>query len=154
MNITKGSLQKLREQLAAARELDKQINVEIEEARAQGDLSENADYSAAMEKKASNNKIIEDLSRQIQEAVVVADVADTSKVSINTKVKFIRLDRNVEKEYVIGDSINTNPDIGIISETSPLGKAMLGHKVGDTVIVETKVPYSIEILEISQATID
>lgn len=150
MKITKESFEKLKEDLNKALDLDKVIGVEIEEARAQGDLSENADYSAAMQKKALNTKTIEDLRKQIETAEVVSDTADTSKVSINCKVTFERLDNGSSKTYTIGDSINTNPDLGIISESCPLGKAMLGHVKGDTVLVETKVPYSIKIVDITQ----
>ena len=150
--MTKESFEILKQRLSQARKDDAALIIEIEEARKQGDLSENADYSAAMDKKKNNDALIARLTAQINSAVIVEDVpTDTSKVSINTVVTIkVMSGKNVNQErtYKIGDSINTDPDNGIISEQSPLGKAMKGHGIGDVVLVETKIPYSIKIISI------
>jgi transcription elongation factor GreA len=148
MKITKESFEVLKKELASAMEADKEIIVEIEEARKQGDLSENADYSAAMDKKRSNDAHIADLRSQIDQAEVVEGPVDTSKVTINSVVTLLKVKDNVKKVYQIGDSINTDPDKGIISEHSPIGKAISGHKVGDTVNIEVIHPYAVKILKI------
>jgi len=152
MKITEGSFEVLKLRLSKAMDDDSEIIDEIEESRKQGDLSENADYSAAMEKKRTNDALIRDLRSQIENAEVVGNPSDNSVVAINTKVKVLRVSNNKEKVYQIGDSISTNPDLGIISEHSPLGQAMTGHKIGDTVKIDCRVPYMIKILDIQ--TID
>jgi transcription elongation factor GreA len=148
MKITKESFEILKKRLSDAIELNKDIVVEIEEARKQGDLSENADYSAAMDKKRSNDALIADLRSQIDSAEIVGNPTDTTKVTINSIVTVLKLKDNITKVYQIGDPISTDPDKGIISEKSPLGKAMAGHKVGDVVNIDCRVPYSIKIVKI------
>ncbi|MCI2068258.1 MAG: GreA/GreB family elongation factor [Bacilli bacterium] len=148
MQITKESFEVLKKKLAEAMEANKEIVVEIEEARKQGDLSENADYSAAMDKKRSNDALIADLRGQIDQAEVVGDPTDTSKVAINSIVTLLKVKENVTKVYQIGDSISTDPDKGIISEKSPIGKAIAGHKVGDIVTVEVSHPFQVKIIKI------
>lgn len=148
MQITKESFEVLKKKLAEAMEANKEIVVEIEEARKQGDLSENADYSAAMDKKRSNDALIADLRSQIDQAEVVGDPTDTSKVAINSVVTLLKVKENITKVYQIGDSISTDPDKGIISEKSPIGKAIAGHKVGDVVTVEVSHPFQVKIMKI------
>ena len=94
MNLTKSSFEILKQRLAAAQELNKEIVKEIEEARAQGDLSENADYSAAMEKKKANDALIAEYQREINSAIIVTDEIDTSKVNINSVVTVLRIKDN------------------------------------------------------------
>lgn len=149
MRITREGFEKLKADLQKAEALDKELIVEIEEARKQGDLSENADYSAAMDKKRENDALIGTLRSQINTAEVVSDAIDTSKVEMNAFVTILRLKDNTEKVYQIGDSVTTDPDKGIISEKSPIGKALIGHKVGEVVTVEVAKPYSVKILNIS-----
>lgn len=149
MRITREGFEKLKADLQKAEALDKEIIIEIEEARKQGDLSENADYSAAMDKKRENDALIGNLRSQINTAEVVSDAVDTSKVEMNAFVTILRLKDNVEKVYQIGDSVTTDPDKGIISEKSPIGKALIGHKVGDVVAIEVAKPYNVKILKIA-----
>ncbi len=149
MKITKESFEVLKKRLSDAIDADKDIIVEIEEARKQGDLSENADYSAAMDKKRSNDALIADLRSQIDQAEVVGAPVDTSKVTINSIVTILRVKDNQTKVYQIGDSISTDPDKGIISDHSPLGKAMVGHSVGDVVNVECVHPFTVKITKIA-----
>ncbi|MBP3713011.1 MAG: GreA/GreB family elongation factor [Bacilli bacterium] len=149
MNLTKSSFEILKQRLAAAQELNKEIVKEIEEARAQGDLSENADYSAAMEKKKANDALIAEYQREINSAIIVTDEIDTSKVNINSVVTVLRIKDNIVKVYTIGDAISTNPDAGIVSEKSPIGRALMGHVVDDIVSVETAHPYQVKIVKIS-----
>lgn len=148
MKLTEGSFEILKKRLAKAMDDDTEIINEIEEARKQGDLSENADYSAAMEKKRSNDALIRDLRKQVENAEVVGNPSDNSVVTINTVVKILKLKNNKEKTYRIGDPISTDPDIGIISEHSPLGQALSGHRAGEIVKIDCRVPYSVKILDI------
>jgi transcription elongation factor GreA len=148
MKITQESFEILKRKLSEAMEADTEVVKEIEEARKQGDLSENADYSAAMDKKRSNDALIANLHSQIDQAIIVGDPSDTTKVAINSVVTVVRLKDNQTKTYQIGDPISTDPDNGIISELSPLGKAMAGHEIGDTVNIQCRAPYSVKILKI------
>lgn len=148
MKLTEKSFEVLKSRLQEAMDADKDIVIEIEEARKLGDLSENADYSAAMDKKRSNDALIADLRAQIDSAEVVGDPVDTSKVSINSIVHVVRIKDKAEKTYQIGDSVSADPEKGIISEKSPLGKALTGHGVGETVSVEVAHPFLIKIVKI------
>ncbi|MBO8414021.1 MAG: GreA/GreB family elongation factor [Firmicutes bacterium] len=149
MKLTRESFDKLIKQLNEAMEYNKVLIVEIEEARKQGDLSENADYSAAMDKKRQNDALIDTLRKQVEQAEVAEEPTDYSKVTINCRVELEKVKDKTHKVYIIGDSISANPDEGIISEFSPIGKAIINRKVGETVNVEAKNPYAVTILSIT-----
>lgn len=152
IRLSPESYEKLKKRLQDERDHLDDVVKEIEEARKQGDLSENADYSAAMDEQKATLSRISELQYQVDHAEVVSDLnVDTSKVSMNSKVTILRLDRNIEKVYVIGDSISTDPDHGIISESSPIGRALSGHHVGEIVRVESAKPYEAKIIKIEAA---
>ena len=116
-------------------ELDRRKNFErdriknaIKEAREQGDLSENADYSSAREQQAN----IEARILEIENILKHAKILDVTRVT----VKY--LDRNKEFTYEIVGTIEADPFAGKISNDSPLGKAVANHKVGDTFFITTE----------------
>ena len=113
------------------------ITKKIAEAREQGDLSENAEYDAAMDEQGKIEDRIKDIQEILKDAVVVAD-DDTGKINIGYTVKLLDLEENEEDEYKIVGSNEVDILNGKISNESPVGAAIIGHVSGDTVTVETE----------------
>ena len=111
----------------------------IETARGFGDLSENAEYTAAREDQAKNEAEITRLEQIILNAIVVADSEiTTDKVSVGTTVVYVNQNTNSEYEYAIVGADEANPENGSISDESPIGRALIGSTIGDT--IEVKIP--------------
>ena len=123
----------------------------LKEARALGDLSENAEYDAARNDQAVVENRIKELEIMIEKAVVITDV-DTNKVSIGTKVKLEYVDDDDTEEYTIVGINEADPFSNKISNESPIAKAILGVSVGDIVSVESpNGKYDVKVVEISAA---
>ena len=117
----------------------KEVAQKIKEAREQGDLSENAEYDAAKDEQRDIEARIEELEKILKNAeVVVEDEVDLDKINIGCVVKILDLEFNEELEYKIVGSTEANSLKGKISNESPVGKALIGAKTGDTVSVETQ----------------
>ena len=131
----------------------KEIAQKIKEAREQGDLSENAEYDAAKDEQRSMEARIEELEKIIKNAEVIDESAyDKDTVSIGSTIKFYDEEFDEELEYRIVDSTESDILKGLISNESPLGKALIGAKVGETVQVESPDGFSrYKILEISRS---
>ena len=108
----------------------------IAEARSHGDLSENAEYDAARNEQAANELEITELDYKIKNAVILEENTDTSFVHIGSKVKVYDEDLDEEETYEITGSTEANAMENKISNESPVGTALLKHKVGDTVTVK------------------
>lgn len=107
-------------------------------AREFGDLSENSEYDAAKDEQAQVEAQIAELEDTLLNAIIIKKSnIDTSKVSIGTKVKLYDEDFDEEVEYKIVGSNESDPKNGFISNESPVGAALLGHKVDETVVVST-----------------
>lgn len=118
----------------------KEVAEKIKEARAQGDLSENAEYDAAKDEQRDIEARIEEIAKILRNAEVVLDEeADKDKVSIGCRVKILDLSENEEMEFKIVGSTEANSLKGKISNESPLGAALLRKKKGDVVKVETQM---------------
>ena len=123
----------------------------LKEARALGDLSENAEYDAARNDQAVVENRIKELEIMIEKAVVITDV-DTNKVSIGTKVKIEYVDDDDTEEYTIVGINEADPFSNKISNESPIAKAILGLSVGEVVSVESpNGKYDVKVVEISAA---
>ena len=149
---TEEGLQKLKDELHRLKtEGRKKVAQQIAEAREKGDLSENAEYDAALEAQAHLEARIGELEKLLQNARVVdQSQLNTSKVSIFTKVKLKNHTTNAIVEYLLVAENEANISQGKISITSPIGKCLIGKCVGE--IVEVQVPagkIKLEILEIS-----
>ena len=119
----------------------KEIAGKIKEAREQGDLSENAEYDAAKDEQRDIEARIEQLEALLKNAeVVVEDEVDLDTIGIGCMVKVLDKDFDEELDFKIVGS--TEADSGKISNESPLGKALLGKKVGETAVVETQAGVS------------
>ena len=131
----------------------REIAQKIKEAREQGDLSENAEYDAAKDEQRDIEARIEELEKILKNAeVVVEEEADLDKVSIGCSVKILDCEFEEELEYKIVGSTEANSLKGKISNESPVGKALLGKQVGDTVTVETPAgEFSYKVLSIHRA---
>ncbi len=118
----------------------KEVAEKIKEAREQGDLSENAEYDAAKDEQRDIELRIEELEKLLKNAeVVVEDEVDLEKISVGCKVKVYEIDFDEEMEFRLVGSTEANSLQNKISNESPVGKALIGKKVGDVVDVETQV---------------
>lgn len=131
----------------------KEIAQKIKEAREQGDLSENAEYDAAKDEQRSIESRIEELEKIIKNAEVIDESnIDKDTVSIGSTVKFLDYGFNEELTYRIVGSTESDILRGLISNESPLGRALLGSRIGEEIEVEGAEGYksSYKILEISR----
>lgn len=131
----------------------KEVAQKIKEAREQGDLSENAEYDAAKDEQRDIEARIEELEKILKNAeVVVEDEVDLDKINIGCKVRIKDLELKEEMTFKIVGSTEANSLKGKISNESPLGKALIGAKEGDTVKAETPVGIiKYKVLEIQRS---
>ena len=131
----------------------REIAQKIKEAREQGDLSENAEYDAAKDEQRDIEARIEELEKILKNAEVAdEDEVDLDKISIGCCVKIRDLEFNEDLDYKIVGSTEANSLKGKISNESPVGKALIGHKVRDIVEVETQAGVlKYEVLEIQRS---
>ena len=131
----------------------KEVADKIKEAREQGDLSENAEYDAAKDEQREIEARIEELEKILKNAeVVVEEDVDVDVINIGCKVKVLDMEFDEELEFRIVGSTEASSLQGKISNESPVGKALLRHKVGDVVGVETQAgEIEYKILEIQKS---
>lgn len=123
-----------------------QILDAVREARAQGDLSENFEYYAAKRENGINNSRIRYLEQMLKNSVIVEDYSSSDEVGLNKSVTvYIEEDDECET-YKIVTSIRGDSMKNLISIESPLGKALLHHKVGDTVTIPVSDTYSYDVV--------
>ena len=122
----------------------------IKEARSLGDLSENAEYDAARDEQAQIESRIQTIEKMLENVEIITNV-DTDRVSIGTTVSIKYVDdEDDEDEYKIVGSQEADPFESKISNESPIAQALLEHKVGDIVTVESpNGSYQVEIKAIS-----
>ena len=138
--LTKEGLAKYEEELHELKTVKlKEVAEKLKEAREQGDLSENAEYDAAKDEQRDIAARIEVIEKILKNAEVIDDSdVDTNKISIGCTVKLKDLEFDEEIEYKIVGSSEANSLKGKISNESPVGKALIGAKKGQTVAVETQ----------------
>ncbi|NLM76347.1 MAG: transcription elongation factor GreA [Clostridiaceae bacterium] len=146
--LTYEGLKKLEKELEYLKgEKRKEIAERIKQALAFGDISENSEYDEAKNEQAQNEIRIVQLENMLKNARIIdEDEVDTKVVNLGTKVKVVELDSEEEFVFQIVGSTEADPTQSRISNESPVGKALLGHKVGDTVDVEVpggKIRYKI-----------
>ncbi|MDY2699055.1 MAG: transcription elongation factor GreA [Lachnospiraceae bacterium] len=113
----------------------------VKEARAQGDLSENFEYYAAKREKNKNESRIRFLERMIKTAEIIPDDSAEDEIGMNNTVEVeFEEDGSIER-YKIVTTMRGNSLEGLVSIESPIGKALMGHKVGDRVYVEVNNTY-------------
>jgi transcription elongation factor GreA len=137
--MTPRGAQQLKEELKRRKEVDRFAIVKaIEEARGHGDLSENADYSAAKEAQSFNEGRI----RELEGTLALADIIDPGKLSgakvmFGATVKLSDTDSGDEVSYAIVGEQEADIKKGLISITAPVARALIGREAGDTVTVRT-----------------
>ena len=131
----------------------KEVAQKIKEAREQGDLSENAEYDAAKDEQRDIEARIEELEKLLKNVEVVGqDEVDADTVGIGSRVKLYDVEMDEEVEYTIVGSTEADALNGKISNESLVGAALIGSKVGETIVVETiSGDLEFKILEIARA---
>ncbi len=115
----------------------KEVAQKIKEAREQGDLSENAEYDAAKDEQRDLESRIEELEKLLKNVTVVDEEdIEKDKVSVGCKVVLYDFEYDEELEFSIVGSTEANSSLMMISNESPLGRALMGRKVGDTISYE------------------
>ena len=150
--LTYQGLRKYEDELHDLKVVKRQeVAQKIKEAREQGDLSENAEYDAAKDEQRDIEARIEELEKILKNAeVVVEDEVD--RINIGCQVKILDLEYDEELDYKIVGSTEANSLKGKISNESPVGKALIGAKIGDIVEVETQAGViKYKVLEIERS---
>jgi len=144
--VSTKKLKELKKELEQKKIITRQkISQRIQEAKALGDLSENADYAEAKEQQAFNEGRIIELENLISNAIIVSKKRIKNVVQIGSKVT-VKNKNNKKKEFIITGSAETDPEKGKISNESPFGRAFLNSKLNDFVQVQTprgRVKYKI-----------
>ncbi|WP_434310825.1 transcription elongation factor GreA [Hominifimenecus sp. rT4P-3] len=150
--LTKSDIEKMKQEIEYRKlVVRKQALEAVKEARAHGDLSENFEYHAAKKDKNQNESRIRYLERMIKTAKIVSDESRDDEVGINNTVEVYFEDDDEIDTFKLVTTIRGNSLKGYISTESPLGRALLGHRVGDRVYVKVNetVGYYVEIRSIS-----
>ncbi|TNF55307.1 transcription elongation factor GreA [bacterium] len=149
--ITPDGYKKLKEELEKFLKVERPRNIKaIAEARAHGDLSENAEYHAAKERQS----FIEGRIQELQNKIALANVIDPSKISqskiaFGAKVQVLDINTDEEKVFTLVGPDESDIKNGKISITSPVGKSLIGKSVGDTVTINAPAKtLEYEVLEI------
>ncbi len=150
--LTKKGHQKLLEELEYLKTTKRrQLSKAIGEARAHGDISENAEYDAAKDAQGMNEKRIAELEEKLSSARILDENISADEVLIGARVKLKDLDTDEELEYTLVSQEEANYEENKISISSPIGSSLLNHKVNES--VEIKIPAGLlkyKILKISR----
>ncbi|BCR35633.1 transcription elongation factor GreA [Mariniplasma anaerobium] len=160
--LTQEGVDKLKSELQFLKEVKRPENIEsLKEARAQGDLSENADYDAARNEQARIESRIQEIETIVKNVKLIRKTAE-DKINIGKSVKVLFVDRNEEKTFDLVGSLEVDPLVNKISVESAIGKALLDfarkkeesedkNVIGSTITVKTETGkiFDIKILEIS-----
>ena len=155
--LTASDVKKIEEEIEYRRLVERKRILEyVKEARAQGDLSENFEYYAAKKEKNRNDGRIRYLEKMLKNATIVEDTSSADEVGLNNTVEVYFEEDDETEIYKLVTSIRGNSMNNYISIESPIGKAILGHKVGDRVkvVVNDSVSYYVQIKKIDKNTDD
>lgn len=155
--VTKQDIQRMEEEIEHRKLVVRKELIEaVKEARAHGDLSENFEYHAAKREKNQNESRIRYLERMIKTAKIIDEDSAEDEVGLNNTVKVYIEEDDEEEVYKIVTTVRGNSLKGLISIESPVGKALLGHKVGERVQVKVNDDYSywVKILSIENTVDD
>ena len=139
VKVTNDGLKKLEEELEHLKTVGRaEIAEKIKTARGYGDLSENSEYDEAKNEQAKIESRINDIEAMLKNVEIIPDIKGAAKkVRVGVKVKVFDQEFDEECEYKIVGSTEANPRENMISDESPIGKALIGKKVGDEAIAET-----------------
>ncbi|MCI7262068.1 MAG: transcription elongation factor GreA [Clostridium sp.] len=151
--LTESDVKKIQEEIDHRKLVVRKEAIEaVKEARAQGDLSENFEYYAAKKDKNRNESRIRYLENMLKNAKIVSDRSNADEIGLNDTVTLYFEEDEEDEVYRLVTSIRGNSLKGLISIESPLGKAILGHKVGDHVEVRVneKASYTVVVKKIEK----
>ena len=135
--LTEVDIKKMEEEIAYREAvLGPELLAEMRRTREFGDLSENAEYKEAKREKRKNEGRIRYLKNMIRTARIIEITSDNDTVGLFDRVKIYNEKMNAEKEIQIVTTLRQNALMGYVSKESPLGSAIMGHKVGDRVLVQ------------------
>lgn len=155
--LTKSDIKKMEDEIEHRKlVMRKELIQDVKDARAQGDLSENFEYYAAKKEKNRNESRIRYLERMIKTAEVIDDSSEEDEVGLNNTVELHFEEDDETEKYKIVTTVRGNSLKNYISNVSPLGAAILGHKVGDKVHVKVNdnIGYNVVIKSIDKTTDD
>ena len=144
MNLTRKDIEDLKEEIEFRKNERPKILEELKEARAQGDLSENFEYTMAKRANNQNNSRVRYLENIIRTATIITDTTGDDEVGLNKEVT-VHSDDDGDETYKIVSSIRGNSMEHRISPESPLGKALMHRKVGETVTVVVNDTFSYDV---------
>ena len=140
--LTEHDVKKIQEEIEHRKLVVRKEALEaVKEARAHGDLSENFEYHAAKKDKNKNESRIRYLERMIKTATIISDESKDDEIGINNTVELYFEEDDIVETYKLITTIRGNSLKGLISIESPLGSAILGHKVGDRIYVRVNDSY-------------
>ena len=151
--MTRGDIEKLQAEIDERRlKLQPELIAAVQEARAQGDLSENLEYYAAKREKRQNESRIRYLENMIKTAVIIEDHSKADEVGLNKRVEVYFPDDDETEVFRIVTSIRGNSMKNLVSIDSPIGRALLHKKAGDTATVrmENGASYQVVIRSIGE----
>lgn len=155
--LTNSDVEKIKEEIEYRKLVVRKEALEaVKEARAHGDLSENFEYHAAKKDKNRNESRIRYLERMLKTAQIIDDNSKEDEVGLNNTITVYFEEDDMEETYKLVTSVRGNSLGGYISIESPMGKALLGKKQGDRVLVEVSPGngYYVEIRNIQKTTDD
>lgn len=155
--LTQNDVKKIKEEIEYRKVVVRKRELEaVKEARAQGDLSENFEYKAAKQDKNRNESRIRYLEKMLKNARIVSDESKEDEVGINNTVTVYFEGDDETEEYRLVTSVRGNSMQGLISIESPMGKALLGHRAGDRVLVKVDggADYYVVVRKIDKTTDD
>jgi len=154
--ITKKDIERMEEEIEYRKLVVRRQALEaVKEARAHGDLSENFEYHAAKKDKNQNESRIRYLERMIKTAQIVEDNSNADEVGLDNTVTVYFEEDDETETFKLVTTVRGNSLKGMISIDSPIGKAVLGHKVNDRVTVKVNEGYSYDvIIKSNENTVD
>ena len=145
--LTEVDIKKMRDEIEyRTKTLRPKLIEDVKTARAFGDLSENFEYKAAKQEKNRNDSRVRYLERMISTAHVIETKSDSGTAGLFDRIRIYIEEDDEERDIVLVTTLRQNALKGLISKESPVGKAVLGHRVGDRVRVEVSEDYSYYIV--------
>ena len=145
--LTKNDIRRLEEEIEHRKlVVRKEAIAEVKEARAHGDLSENFEYYAAKRFKNQNESRIRYLEKMVKTARIIEDDSKEDEVGLDNTVTVYFVEDKEEETFKIVTSVRGDSVSNLITIESPLGKALMGHKVGDTVSVKVNEQVSYDVI--------
>lgn len=145
--LTKNDIKKMEEEIEYRKLVVRKEAIEaVKEARAHGDLSENFEYHAAKKDKNKNESRIRYLERMIKTADIISDDSKEDQIGINNTVSVYFEEDGITETYKLVTTVRGNSLKGLISIESPIGKAILGHRINDRIYIKVDDNYGYYIV--------